>query len=123
MFTTLMQPPGLSDGVMRRLLDCLTGLDVDYLRKNAAPELHHSGVRYEAEAPGQERWASIPWVLDLGHGDCEDLACWRTAELIVSGEAALAIFESRQTPQGRLYHILVRRADGRIEDPSKDLGM
>lgn len=57
--------------------------------------------------------------------NCEDLACWRTAELNVRFNIpAKAIFkEQRRRDGGYLFHILVRYPDGRIEDPSRILGM
>lgn len=102
----------------------LLAKDEAYLRENPqTPLLIDSGVRYEREPPGQELWLTIPWVRLMGHGDCEDLACWRAAELRVRGEDARPFHTLRYTPKGRLYHIRVKRADGTIEDPSAALGM
>ncbi|HEU5316789.1 MAG TPA: hypothetical protein VFX49_11810 [Chloroflexota bacterium] len=106
------------------MLDALTAINVAYLRKHPEmPRLYAAGVRYRREAPGKERWASIPVVYALRCGDCEDLACWRTAELLVAGEKARATFTSKETATGVLYHIKVLRQDGRVEDPSLRLGM
>jgi hypothetical protein len=53
------------------------------------PRLYKSGIHYERER-GTEEWLDIPTVLEGGSykgefpgpwGDCEDLACWRVAEL------------------------------------------
>jgi hypothetical protein len=66
---------------------------------------------------------------DVTVSNCEDLACWRVAELRVRfGEAAQPYVTSQMlnSPEHglfTLYHIRVRRADGTIEDPSKILGM
>lgn len=94
------------------------------------PSLYRSGVRYQREdtkrcwAPrngGCEDWLTIREVLAQGLGDCEDLACWRAAELRVrAGEPATAV--AIRVPRVG-WHIVVRRADGSIEDPSKKLGM
>ena len=86
------------------------------------PQLYSSGVRYKRQpmVAGQERFQPIPRVLRRGNGDCDQLACWRAAELQLQGELARAI-PVRVNP--RLMHVVVRRGDGRIEDPSKILGM
>jgi hypothetical protein len=55
-----------------------------------------------------------------GGGDCEDLATWRAAELRAVGEPARVIVY-RSAPS--VLHAVVRRGDGRIEDPSRRLGM
>lgn len=85
------------------------------------PPIYKSGVRYERESAKRrtEDWLSIEQVIAQRAGDCEDLACWRAAELIVKGEHARAI--PMRTRGG--WHIVVRRADGSTEDPSRVLGM
>lgn len=125
LWSALVVPPRLDGRVLDRMLPMLVGLNVDWLRRNSfAPWLYYSGVRYQAEAPGKEQWLTIPIVLAQGFADCEDLACWRVAELIVRrGERAKAIWSGREKNGRRLYHIRVQRADWRVEDPSLILGM
>ena len=57
--------------------------------------------------------------------NCEDLACWRAAELRVRENVkAKPTFIWKIRPNGGyLYHIQVKYPDGRIEDPSRRLGM
>lgn len=57
--------------------------------------------------------------------NCEDLACWRAAELTVRGGVkATPTFRFKPRANGSmLYHIVVLLPDGSIEDPSKKLGM
>lgn len=108
------------------MLRALVAIDVLYLREHpGTPLLYHSGVVYQREPPGQDDWDPVPIVLERGNGDCEDLAAWRCAELIRLGESASAIPKLVQSnPDGtKLYHILVRRGNGTIEDPSRKLGM
>lgn len=110
------------------------------------PLLYRSGLHYEREPPGQEHWPDIvnllatfdgpgqypgPW------GDCEDLACYRVAELreasthrddngnsVPGGVKARPFAKWRRGSEGQFnYHALVLRPDGRIEDPSLVLGM
>jgi hypothetical protein len=89
------------------------------------PDMYDSGVYYEEEPPGQEDWQDPKTCLALGYGDCEDLASWRVGELNVRhGIRAQPTFLWRKRPNGSyLYHIQVRYPDGRIEDPSRRLGM
>jgi len=124
LFRTELERPR-SERALGYFLATLTAINCDYLRQYPqTPKLYDAGVRYKAEPSGQEEWKDVPTVRLDGHGDCEDLACWRTAELIVSGIQARPIFKyQRVTPEFSLYHIQVRWPNGRIEDPSKVLGM
>jgi len=99
-------------------LVALNGVILDEMRN--PPCLYTSGVRYVAEPPGFENWLSLDRVIRAGKGDCEDLAAWRTAELKRVGVDARAVV-IRTGP--RKFHAVVRWPDGRIEDPSKRLGM
>jgi hypothetical protein len=115
--------PAASRGAFEALLACVFTLDCLYLRGSPdAPSLYSSGVRYHDECPGEESWATIPVVLDWGEGVCKDLACWRAAELVVSGEDPYARPELWQI-RPRRWHVVVRRSGGYYEDPSRALGM
>lgn len=107
-------------------LAATTWLNVEQLRTHRLPPLYSSGVRYERESclapnvPGAcERFLTLRQLISERVGDCDDLACARAAELIRAGERARAY--PVRSPVG--FHILVRRGDGSIEDPSKILGM
>ncbi len=63
-------------------------------KNEIVPPLYRAGVHYEREPPGQEHWLDVIHVLSStpgsghSHGeypgpsvDCEDLACYRVAEL------------------------------------------
>jgi hypothetical protein len=104
-------------------LAALTHWNAILMRASELPGLYASGVRYREE-PGED-WRDAIEVLARGAGDCEDLACYRAAELQISGEAgACAIpVEVGRAGAERQFHIVVRRANGRIEDPSAVLGM
>jgi hypothetical protein len=111
---------------LRRLLDCLTGINSDYLRAHPeTPWLYQSGVRYVTEPPGEELWLDIPHCLETGGVDCEDLACWRAAEIQVRhGIGAWADYDKTHRPDGSyLWHVFVKLPNGRKEDPSRVLGM
>lgn len=91
------------------------------------PWLYESGVVYKNEPKGQgyEEFALIPTVHERGWGDCDDLAPWRCAELRErAGEHAKIRVQWKKHPNGqKMFHIVVRRANGDIEDPSRVLGM
>lgn len=121
------------------LYECLAALTRINLHtlvafKGQIPKLYESGIRYRAEPIGQEDWLDILSCLQAHKEeqeggkqstlDCEDLACWRAAELQAEGIAAHPVFVWRKIEDGsHLYHIVVRYPDGRIEDPSRRLGM
>jgi hypothetical protein len=93
----------------------------DFLRKfPRLPDIYKAGVRYEAEPPGQEDWLTYPVLIEDRVGDCEDLACARVAKLRQRGEHGAKPYLYHKN---RLWHVMVQRGDGRIEDPSAVLGM
>jgi hypothetical protein len=83
------------------------------------PPIYASGVRYDRRDPN-ERWQLPTETMARRRGDCEDLACWRAAELRLKGEPARVVVR-RTGP--RVLHAVVQRGDGSVEDPSKRLGM
>jgi len=116
----------VADEALGCMLRALTSVDADYLHAHPeVPLLYQSGVRYQEEPPGQEDWQDVAACTRLGNGDCEDLACWRAAELVVRCHVGAApTFISRDRANGgRLFHIQDKYPDGRVEDPSRRLGM
>ena len=109
------------------------------------PPLYSTGIYYQEDPPGQENWrdvlACIEHYLRTGKGiDCDQLICWRVAELRVAGIAAEPVIKWQLLPKATavalgypskmipdeglwLVHCLVRFADGSLEDTSKILGM
>jgi hypothetical protein len=87
----------------------------------------------EITTPGKERCADIKtasgrfWLpeSDAIVHNCEDLACWRTAELRELGNIKAKPFAKwRFGKSGNYhYHALTLLPDGRLEDPSLTLGM
>jgi hypothetical protein len=121
-FDTMPHPEKVR--VLIALLEALALADLIYLRANPkTPRLYESGVVYVREPDDRDNWQDIPRTIALRNGDCEDLCAWRVAELRAAGE--LAEFELRHFLIGHatVYHVLVRHADGGIEDPSRALGM
>lgn len=111
------------------LLEALTEINVSIFRSygDKVPGLYESGIKYRRESIGQEDWCDVVELLRLGFGDCEDLSCYRAAELRVRGgdpNARPFVKGPRRLPGGvMMYHIQVQHGDGRIEDPSLSLGM
>jgi hypothetical protein len=86
------------------------------------PSLYDTKAIYVPER-GTEIWQDIPNVIKAGSGDCEDLACWRVAELKYAGIAARPYIKWRKKKNSWIYHAVVRLPNGKIEDPSLALGM
>ena len=124
-------PSGYKLGVLEHLLEALTAANVAYLLIHPhTPNLYESGVRYEQEPDGRDDWQDIPDTIARRNGDCEDLASWRMAELRVRWRDTKSTWhitvDDIPNHAGELvttYHIQIRRPDGRIEDPSRQLGM
>jgi hypothetical protein len=88
------------------------------------PWLYESGVTYAEDPEGHECWTDIPETLSRGTGDCKDLVAWRLAEIRVrEREEAFPVVTFARAGARVKFHIAVRRADGRVEDPSRELGM
>ena len=89
------------------------------------PDLYDSGVRYIDESDRPEQGIDIPAIIQAGGSDCLNLSAWRIAELRQreNEKAKFRIFWKKYDDGFRLFHVLVRRGNGNLEDPSKLLGM
>jgi hypothetical protein len=107
---------------LKIVLNALVCLNLLEMSAKKYPPLYRSGVRYrrEPQIPGRyEQWLTIKDLVARGHGDCEDLASTRVAELRRLGVRAIPWL----LKNGPTWHVVVRYPDGRIEDPSRILGM
>jgi hypothetical protein len=109
-------------------LACTVTLNLYQMQRRRLPPLYQSGVRYEREKcliygrpETCERFLTAEQLLLERVGDCDDLSCYRTSELICSGVDPRA--RARVYRSGAGYHAIVVRGDGTIEDPSALLGM
>jgi hypothetical protein len=124
-------PDGMKLGVLMHLLEALTMANVAYLLRHPhTPNLYEAGVRYEEEPPGRDEWQDIPDTIARRTGDCEDLACWRVAELRVrfsepkaSHSVSVSELPDKEGRPVTTYHIRVLHESGAVEDPSRLLGM
>jgi hypothetical protein len=119
-----------SEMVLDIQLDALIAIDLLWLRLNPkTPRMRASGVRYYHEGIKDE-WFSVDAALHDHVADCKGLAAWDVAELRASGEDPGAHTTKRfvevvDPTVGKLllYHVLTERSDGRLIDPSRELGM
>lgn len=98
------------------LLTGLVALNVGIMDRYELRSLYKSGVRYHKD---RTMWRHALAVLSYGRADCKSLAAYRAAELIHQGKDARVVVK-RTGPH--TLHAQVR-VDGRIEDPSRRLGM
>jgi hypothetical protein len=112
------------------LLEGLCKVNQGHLRQKPFPPIYEAGIRYVRER-GTEEWLDIPHIIEAGGGDCEDLACWRVAEIRENGGYASPYVRYRLIDGHYHYHALVQhyRPEGdrlvrtKKEDPSRRLGM
>src|ERR1700691_192400 len=107
-----------SNEVVQILLNALCAMDCSYLRHHPhTPHLYESGVRYHVEPPGLEEWQDVPTTLERLWGDCEDLACYRAANLRTRWRIpARPHFTWRKIgPRSTMYHILVKYPPGALD--------
>lgn len=123
---TLPQPPWPSGFTAYLTAQMINGLAKGYLpwySLHPLPPLYTSGVRFALEPNHGQGWEEYadPWtVFARKWGDCDDLILYRILELRASGERkARARAEWNQAGE---IHVLVRRANGDKEDPSRILG-
>lgn len=119
-FDGRVEPIAANRAALERAAERLTRAAERDLRRAPQPPLYQSGVRWQAER-GREDWLVPSQVARQGHADCEDVSAWRAAELRLRGERDARVAVRRVGPNA--WHAVVRRADGRIEDPSRRLGM
>lgn len=118
--------PLISKRVLEPLAEAVTRLSEDQIRAGIAPTFHDAlgrgMVRWQPEAPGAERFDHAKTVMDRGHGDCDDLAPWRAGSLRATGEdpGARTIMVQKSPT---LWHAMVQKSDGSVEDPSREAGM
>lgn len=115
-------PSPVDERVLNIFVRALCAYDVLWLQRHPeTPDLYKSGVKYERQPMGAERFLPIPMVIAAGGGDCDQLAPWRAAELRVR-HGIKAMPEVRKM-ESHLFHVFVRMPNGKAEDISARLGM
>jgi hypothetical protein len=104
------------------ILNGLARSNAQAFRLYNLPSLYASGVRYKREPRGREYWKGYQQILRDRFADCDDLSAARVGELIATGvDPGARVYIYRTGPT--TLHAVVKRSSGRIEDPSKRLGM
>lgn len=115
----------LHEAALGHALEALTISNQAFLRQHPeAPHPYKSGVRFEREPIGVERWQGIRRLLQSKRGDCEDIAAYKAAwDREREGKPARAqIIARRKVGDLLVYHIGVS-TNGQLQDPSRVLGM
>lgn len=102
---------------VRALMEGLTMINQIAMRESGRvwPSLKAAGVRYQRT----HEWRSARLLLAHRRGDCKDLVAYEAARLREAGHPV----KIRLTRIGRTWHTLIRLPDGRLFDPSRELGM
>ncbi len=115
--------PPLDVAIFRECLETLVRVDRLHLRADRTiPPLYELArrglIRYRDPENVDDKWCDVVRAIKHRDVDCEDLACWRVAELNEQGVGARVAFSIRPHPNGRrrAVHIYVRLPDGRTED-------
>lgn len=135
---------------MLALLEALVQINCIYIENDPSlPTLYEAGIRYDRTTPppgsacGDDDWQDMIVCLRRRIADCEDLSCYRVADLRMrfgvkaKPYVALRVSPGRMGVNNHEYHIQVEwpkglrsypstvfEKDGRIlEDPSVLLGM
>jgi hypothetical protein len=109
--------------VIDAAMEAVTRLDEHMIRSGDAPPWSPDlGVRWRPENFGEEHFDHAVEALQRGWADCDDLASWKAGSLRATGEDPGAT--ARVVPSGpSMYHAIVQRSDGSIDDPSVEAGM
>lgn len=115
----------VSADVLNASLEAVTRLNESLLKNNEIPPFETQlkrGLKWKPEPPGDEHFDHGLTTAKRGWGDCDDLAPLHAGSLRHSGEDPGATAIVKKTGP-KLWHAVVRRSDGTIDDPSKRAGM
>jgi hypothetical protein len=115
----------VSEHVLDAALEAVTTLNESMIKSGDAPTFDQAlrnGVKWKPEPPGAEHFDHAGIVHERGWGDCDDLAPHHAATLRVKGiDPGARAIVVRSGPS--MWHAVVQRSDGKIEDPSEAAGM
>ena len=115
----------VSEGVLNAALESVTRLNESMLEQDKIPTFERAlkqGVKWQPEPPGDEHFDHGGEVYKRRWGDCDDLAPYHAASLRHSGEDEGATAIVKRTGP-KMWHAVVKRSNGDIDDPSKRAGM
>ena len=111
--------------VLDAALESVTRLNEQLLERGDTPTGHQlieQGAQWRPEPPGQEHFDNGAILAQRGWGDCDDWAPLHAASLRKTKEDPGAKAEVvRSGPN--MWHAIVKRSNGKIDDPSKAAGM
>jgi len=111
--------------VLDAALESVTRLNEQLLESGQTPTAHQlieQGAQWRPEPPGQEHFDHGGILAQRGWGDCDDWAPLHAASLRKTKEDPGAKAEVvRSGPH--TWHAIVKRSNGKIDDPSKAAGM
>lgn len=111
--------------VLDAALEATTRLNESLLAADQIPTFERAlkgGIRWRPEPPGGEHFDHGGIVMKRRWGDCDDLAPYHAASLRTSGEDPGAVAIVRRSGP-KMWHAVVKRSDGSIDDPSVRAGM
>jgi hypothetical protein len=115
----------VNEHVLDAALEAVTTLNEAMIKNGDAPTFDQAlrnGVKWKPEPPGAEHFDHAGIVSARGWGDCDDLAPHHAATLRVKGvDPGARAIVVRSGPS--MWHAVVQRSDGKLEDPSEAAGM
>jgi hypothetical protein len=111
--------------VLNAALEATTRLNESMLAANEIPTFETQlkrGLKWKPEPWGEEHFDHGAELARRGWGDCDDLAPLLASSLRHSGEDPGATAIVKRTGP-KMWHAVVKRSDGTIDDPSKRAGM
>jgi hypothetical protein len=106
-----------SKEAVQALIEGLTLVNQVVMRQSGKrwPSLRAAGVRYRRT----DSWQVCGMLLARKYGDCKDLVAYEAARLRELGHRVTI----RLTRTDSTWHVQIRLPDGRVFDPSRELGM
>lgn len=106
-----------SKEAVQALIEGLTLVNQVVMRQSGKrwPSLRAAGVRYRRTSA----WQVCGMLLARKYGDCKDLVAYEAARLREQGHRVTI----RLTRTGQTWHVQIRLPNGKVFDPSRELGM
>jgi len=114
----------VSKPILDASLEAVTRLDEALVEAREVPPMDQvmNRIRWKPEPPGDEHFDHAKKILKRGHGDCDDMAPYWAATLRATGKDPGAKAVVRRSGP-KMWHAIVQRSNGKIDDPSKWTGM
>lgn len=119
------QDKDISYEVMEAAVEFLVRVDQAEIKRYNLPSLYKTGIVYEHSEPRHDTaWKDAISAYDTGLGNCKVLAAYLIAWNRNRGiRCKPFLVQTINDDDTQDWHVAVEYADGRVEDPSKRLGM